>query len=229
MASLSCAEVECHQCGKVFEARSSRNRFCSSRCRYLWRDLRRTGRSRVKPKGAVNAERCVSCGGVIVDRRSDTQYCDNPECQAVKLHCQYLRRRESPVSVECSARGCDKPSQARGMCSSHYSLWWRKFNPHKSREGRARYDQRRRAFKAGAFVEKVDRNVVFERDNWRCHLCGKSISRRSSWPDPLSPSIDHIVPLSMGGDHSYANIAAAHYSCNAAKGNRGGGEQLALI
>lgn len=229
MASLSCIDVECHQCGEVFQAKNSRNRFCSSRCRYLWRDLRRTGRSRVKPKGTVNDEACVACGGAIIDRRAGTMYCDKAECQSVKMHCQYVKRRNAPVSVECLVPGCDRRSQARGMCSSHYSTWWKQANPDRAREVSALSHQRRRALKAGVFVERVDRNVIFERDKWRCHLCGKAIPCRSVYPDPLSPSIDHIVPLSMGGDHSYANIAAAHLSCNVAKGNRGGGEQLALI
>ena len=32
------------------------------------------------------------------------------------------------------------------------------------------------------------------------------------------PSIDHIVPLSWGGLHSWANVQLAHHGCNTAKG-----------
>ena len=49
------------------------------------------------------------------------------------------------------------------------------------------------------------------------------------WPDPEAASVDHIVPLSLGGDDTKANIQLAHFGCNCRKRNRGGGEQLRLI
>jgi 5-methylcytosine-specific restriction endonuclease McrA len=36
----------------------------------------------------------------------------------------------------------------------------------------------------------------------------------------MSATIDHIKPLSKGGEHSYANTALAHYGCNARKRDR---------
>lgn len=68
-----------------------------------------------------------------------------------------------------------------------------------------------RARKRGAFEEAVEPLVVFERDKWRCHLCGRKVSRRHA-------SIDHVVPLSKGGAHSYANCKTAHLKCNMSKG-----------
>jgi 5-methylcytosine-specific restriction endonuclease McrA len=46
---------------------------------------------------------------------------------------------------------------------------------------------------------------------------------------PKAVSIDHIVPLSLGGHNTKANVQLAHLGCNISKGNRGGGEQLRLI
>lgn len=88
---------------------------------------------------------------------------------------------------------------------------------------------RSRAKSNGQVYEPVNPNEIFERDHWRCHLCGKKVERSKCAPHPLSPSIDHIVPLSRGGDHVRANLACAHFSCNASKGNRAQGEQLRLI
>jgi 5-methylcytosine-specific restriction endonuclease McrA len=70
---------------------------------------------------------------------------------------------------------------------------------------------------------------IAERDRWKCRLCGKRVMRSRPWPDPLSPSLDHIVPLTKGGAHDPSNVQLAHLRCNTAKGNRGGGEQLMLI
>lgn len=89
---------------------------------------------------------------------------------------------------------------------------------------------RRRARMANAYVADIDRNSVFNRDHWRCHICkGKIKPDKHKHPHPLSPSIDHLIPLAAGGTHEPANVAAAHLGCNSSKGARGAGEQLALI
>lgn len=86
-----------------------------------------------------------------------------------------------------------------------------------------------RARRVGTTVEPVNVATIYERDRWRCGLCSKRIDQALSYPHPMSRSIDHIVPLSCGGTHTAGNLQAAHLRCNVAKGNRGGGEQLALL
>lgn len=49
------------------------------------------------------------------------------------------------------------------------------------------------------------------------------------FPDPKSPSIDHVVPLAEGGTHDPANLRLTHLGCNARRQARGGNEQLALV
>ena len=39
------------------------------------------------------------------------------------------------------------------------------------------------------------------------------------WPDPMSASLDHIVPLSRGGTHTLDNVQLAHLACNERKHN----------
>jgi 5-methylcytosine-specific restriction endonuclease McrA len=36
----------------------------------------------------------------------------------------------------------------------------------------------------------------------------------------MRASVDHIVPLSLGGPHTLDNAQLAHLRCNAIKGNR---------
>ena len=43
---------------------------------------------------------------------------------------------------------------------------------------------------------------------------------RLHWPDRRSPSVDHVVPLSRGGDDTLANVKLSHLTCNLSKGNR---------
>ncbi|KNX39497.1 hypothetical protein VV01_14575 [Luteipulveratus halotolerans] len=71
--------------------------------------------------------------------------------------------------------------------------------------------------------------MIAKRDGFKCGLCGRRVAMDLVWPHPMSPSLDHVVPLSEGGDHAPANVQLAHLRCNVSKGARGGGEQLALI
>jgi 5-methylcytosine-specific restriction endonuclease McrA len=51
---------------------------------------------------------------------------------------------------------------------------------------------------------------IIERDRGICWICGL----------PGANSADHLIPRSKGGNHSDANLAAAHMYCNRQRGNR---------
>lgn len=81
-------------------------------------------------------------------------------------------------------------------------------------------DAEARARRAGCrVVESFDRLEIFERDKWACALCGAAC-REPNPHDPASATVDHIVPLSLGGEHSRANAQTACLSCNSAKQDR---------
>ena len=87
-------------------------------------------------------------------------------------------------------------------------------------EEKRQRDAVRRARKAGATIERFLNVEIFERDAWICGICDLPVDREASWPDPNMPSLDHIQPLSLGGDHSRANTRCAHLGCNVRRGNR---------
>ncbi len=97
------------------------------------------------------------------------------------------------------------------------------------RRGRRIGKDKRRAAKRDAYVADVVRRKVYQSDGWRCHICGKKVKRKAKVPDPMAPTIDHVIPLAEGGTHEPANCRTAHFICNAHKGARGGGEQMLLI
>jgi 5-methylcytosine-specific restriction endonuclease McrA len=55
----------------------------------------------------------------------------------------------------------------------------------------------------------LSRKGVFLRDGGRCQYCGKK-----------AESIDHVVPRSRGGEHSWENVVAACSRCNSYKRDR---------
>jgi 5-methylcytosine-specific restriction endonuclease McrA len=75
---------------------------------------------------------------------------------------------------------------------------------------------RRRAKLRGAYVEDVDRRVVWERDRGRCQLKIVCTGRRVPF---RKMHMDHIIPLARGGEHSYANVQTSCGPCNLAKGS----------
>jgi 5-methylcytosine-specific restriction endonuclease McrA len=87
-------------------------------------------------------------------------------------------------------------------------------------------NQSRRARALGLGSETILLTYLIERDHARCGICRKMVRAKAG---PRRPSIDHIIPLSRGGENALANVQLAHLDCNIAKRNRGHGEQLLLI
>lgn len=56
------------------------------------------------------------------------------------------------------------------------------------------------------------------RDKPPC-FCGGEINYEAHHLDPLSFTIDHIVPLAKGGEDVLENLRAAHRQCNRDKGD----------
>lgn len=77
----------------------------------------------------------------------------------------------------------------------------------------ANREARRRAAKRGLPNEHVDRLQLLEMHDGRCGICGEGV-------DPNNFHIDHRIPLSLGGHHTYANTQPAHPKCNLSKGGR---------
>lgn len=58
-----------------------------------------------------------------------------------------------------------------------------------------------------------NRLKVFERDGYKCHYCAKQLTR-------FSATLDHIQPVSKGGDNTYDNLVTACLHCNSERGNK---------
>lgn len=88
---------------------------------------------------------------------------------------------------------------------------WKKANPDKPSE----YLNRRRARKRGNGArERFERSEIGDRDAWICGICEQPIDKTLRFPDQQSPSLDHVVPLALGGEHSRANSRITHWICN---------------
>lgn len=54
-----------------------------------------------------------------------------------------------------------------------------------------------------------------------CGICGKPVDFSLKFPHPLSPTIDHIIPINKGGHPSDPdNLQLAHFTCNRQKSDK---------
>lgn len=54
-----------------------------------------------------------------------------------------------------------------------------------------------------------------------CGICGKPVDFTYKYPHPLSPCIDHIIPVNKGGHPSdISNLQLAHWTCNRQKSDK---------
>jgi hypothetical protein len=82
-----------------------------------------------------------------------------------------------------------------------------------------RYHDRhvRRLRMLGNEREALPRREIHERDFWFCMLCGERTDPTKAAPHPMSPTLDHIIPVARGGGHTRRNVQTAHFICNSLK------------
>jgi 5-methylcytosine-specific restriction endonuclease McrA len=141
-------------------------------------------------------------------------WCKRCACDQTK---EYYRANREKVLATAKRRYQSDPERYRRIAREY-----READPEKVREQRKRSFQkypekncervgRRRALELGApVVEKIDRLYVIEREKSICHICGKKVAAGRDL------TLDHLVPLSRGGNHTMDNLRVAHRSCNSA-------------
>lgn len=71
------------------------------------------------------------------------------------------------------------------------------------------------------FDPSISLNKLRVRDKDICQICGELVDDKDFIGKHIGkryPTLDHIIPLSKGGTHSWRNIQLAHMGCNSRKG-----------
>ena len=185
--------VTCHYCGKVFkEQRDAQNLYCSKGCA-----SRAVAEMKREQRAEINAARSEH------DRILLEEY------RAAKKHADELLYR---LEHEKFCKVCGKLFIARNM---NYECC----SPECSRKAdNARRDKRIK--RNGEPDLTISLHRLYRRDGGICQLCGKVLDFDRDPNDAEYPSIDHIIPLSKGGTHTWENVQLACRRCNWEKSDR---------
>lgn len=155
------------------------------------------------------------------------EYAQNKEAHAARNRAAYLANRDhrivwqtewkkaNPDRVKSYGRVYYERNREKSIA---YTYLWIAANPERASENFRRNNAKRRARKLGATIGEIDLAELWESQGAVCPLCGRSIDRSLRYPHPLSPSVDHIVPLSKGGSHEQSNLQWTHLVGNQRKG-----------
>ena len=205
----------CRNCGKENwrkKGESSTNKkagskptFCNVSCMSEWRKKQNPKNG---PEYAEHQERSKlikRLKSIVSHHKRNMEYVD-----------QRIETRHRSCS-DCGVAYSDWPLSRMGRGSSRCQPCQDEANRLILKAGRAAREARERGAKGYAF------NVfdVFERDGWRCQLCDCSSPKRLRGTyHPSAPELDHIKPLSKGGEHTMENTQLLCRTCNIMKSDK---------
>lgn len=74
----------------------------------------------------------------------------------------------------------------------------------------------------GNKYEPISRTIVYRKHNYICTSCGVKClhPNKENYNQSNAATLDHIIPKSKGGSHTYDNVTLLCRSCNTIKGNK---------
>lgn len=195
-------------------------------------------------KRQVSEKRCGACGNVKpVDefwRRGSSPDGYHQACRLCLRAMKAAEYRRNKKAINARSRAHYEANRAERIARQ---TEWKKANPEKVAEYGRIGQQRHRVARTAATAAWRAENPDVAAEVWRrrrarlknasvgavdldalwtglCGICGEPLDRELKHPDPLSKSVDHIVPLAKGGAHEQTNLQWAHLVCNIRKGAR---------
>lgn len=90
--------------------------------------------------------------------------------------------------------------------ASNMTYMYKRNRPDKDGKHRAAFDKNKKRIYATQTI---------------CALCGRPVDFSLRFPDPMSPTVDHIIPIAKGGHPSdIENLQLAHLACNRKKSDK---------
>lgn len=151
-------------------------------------------------------------------RAASAAYYRNNREKHIAAAVEYAKR--NPVDPEHRRQRETRWRRANAERLTAVKRAWRKNNAERHAEGNRRAMARRRARLRGLPVESYTMDQLIDRDGTACVLCGEDVDFGAVYPDPSSPTVEHLECISWpdsAGD-VLANVAVSHFRCNVRRG-----------
>jgi len=196
----------CAWCDHEYRTRNP-SRCCSLTCAAY---LKRTGESTPIPwdnPGESTPIPWTECQcGIVYIKRGSKVHCLKPYVRPAK--CSGASAICYSNCLECGSTFVRRADQAGQWCSVS------------CRKRATKRDRNHRIRSAQTTADRITIRQLGERDGWRCHLCGRTVTKRQG-NERESPSVDHLIPVSQQGTHTWDNVALAHRICNSRRSDKG--------
>lgn len=173
------------------------------------------------------------CGSVYEKSVSSVRHGKNPRCRYCNDIDRKKRRQEKDKERRRIARiwkEFNKPVHAEQLqakacleCGALF-IGKRDYCSDCIEMARKRYDNRRKELKRkGSHTEQskeINAYSIYKKENGRCWLCGGQCDINADPNSNYYPSVDHILPQSLGGKDTWENVHCAHRICNTLRSNR---------
>ena len=215
----------CQYCGKPFWRRNAyRMKYCSHECVAAAAHARAVPKPPVQP--TVYEKHCLWCGKAFTTTMSHKKYCCREcgydglkrdkrkqwadEFQPKQFTCKecgtvFTTECGHPRSSFCSHQCAETHDRRKEHQTARHKSYMRQMNIEREKQI------------ASAFVEDVDYERLYKRDRGVCQICGLPVHPTKGIDNNWDGTIDHVVPLSDGGEHSMRNCQLAHRICNSLK------------
>jgi len=168
----------------------------------------------VAPSKRVIAEshKCEICEKLLPVGRA--RYCSD-ECRKKKSsNRSFLINKSKKALVVCRCEMCDI------SFIPEYGDKRKKFCSDKCLAKYSKRSRNLRRYIDSDTMKGISYGAIFRRDQFICQICYKKVDMKLSVPHLFAATVDHIIPLSRGGNHEPSNLQLAHFICNSKKGSR---------
>jgi len=209
-------ETHCWFCGNALEGLGKPGfpkRYCDRVC---------AAKLRVKQEQEARdtSSVCAVCSVTFVGKTRNLRYCGEV-CRVEGNRLKAAQRWEEFLSTQPEFKELDCEWCGLKVQVPRSFTGGRKYHDDckiKARRARNRIKTLRRQ---GVKTDKrITHEEVAERDNFVCYLCEKSVDMSLPRTSKLGATLDHVIPVSKGGEDSLENLRLAHWVCNIKKSDK---------
>lgn len=185
--------------------------------------------------------RCKKCGSVFKRASVTLRHAERLTCCPV---CEEKRKQDELARIEAErqeekrrkteafwSQKFEQVSFRMSQCRECGTFYIGGRGCYCSDECKRKYINRkhdRRLDRAKRIDKSISLKKLYKRDKGICWICGKKCDYKDYVKDENGyfvvganyPSIDHVYPLSKGGNHEWNNVKLAHHYCNTLKNDK---------